>query len=93
MRRRFVVGVGGGEDGRARRSLLGEDGQARLWADNWFSDALKDFGHPIRARIWWLALRIGGWRAWQLHRSKNHPLSEDGARGTVPPCARLSWLP
>ncbi|MFH1477844.1 MAG: hypothetical protein ABIH24_10220 [Verrucomicrobiota bacterium] len=65
-----------GEDGRARRSLLGEDGQARLWADNWFSDALKDFGHPIRARLWWLALRIGGWRAWNKHRNKNHPLSK-----------------
>jgi hypothetical protein len=72
----------------ARRSLVGEDGpsiinrrlpvnsdwQARLWADNWFSDALKDFGHPIRARIWWLALRLGAWRAWQLHRAKNHPI-------------------
>jgi len=70
---RHSLGVGGGEDGRARRSLLGEDGQARLWADNWFSDALKDFGHPIRARLWWFGLRIGAWRAWQLHRDANHP--------------------
>ena len=73
----------------ARRSLVGEDGpsiinrrlpvnsdwQARLWADNWFSDALKDFGHPIRARIWWLGLRLGAWRAWNKHRAANHPLS------------------
>jgi len=50
--------------------------QARLWCDNWFSDALKDFGHPIRARVWWLGLRIGAWRGWQLHRDANHPLSE-----------------
>ena len=49
--------------------------KARLWADNWFSDALKDFGHPIRARVWWLGLRIGAWRSWQMHRDANHPWS------------------
>ena len=82
------LGVGGGEDGPARRSHMGEDGpsiinrrlpvnsdwQARLWADNWFSDALKDFGHPIRARLWWLGLRIGAWRGWHIHRANNHPI-------------------
>ena len=67
----------------AWRSLVGEDGpsivnsewQARLWCDNWFSDALKDFGHPIRARIWWFGLRIGAWRGWQMHRDANHPFT------------------
>jgi REP element-mobilizing transposase RayT len=47
--------------------------KARLWCDNWFSDALKDFGHPIRARVWWIGLRVGGWRAWKIHRDKNDP--------------------
>ena len=49
--------------------------QARLWCDNWFSDALKDFGHPIRARVWWLGLRIGAWRGWQMLRDANHPFT------------------
>ena len=74
-------------------SIINSDRQVRLWADNWFSDALKDFGHPVRARLWWLALRLGGWRAWHFHRSKNHPLSKDGARGTVTPCTCMTCLP
>ncbi|MDD5677480.1 MAG: hypothetical protein PHW60_05735 [Kiritimatiellae bacterium] len=49
------------------------DWAARLWADNWFRDALIDFGHPIRARIWWLGLRLGAWYGWRCHRLKNHP--------------------
>lgn len=48
---------------------------AKLWADNWFSDGLKDFRHPIRARIWWFGLRIGGWYAWKKHRAANHPFT------------------
>ena len=51
------------------------DTAARRWADAWFRSALIDFGHPIRARIWWLALRLGAWRAWNKHRAANHPLS------------------
>jgi len=68
---RHSLSVGGGED---RPSIANTEWEARLWADNWFSDALKDFGHPIRARIWWLALRIGAWRGWNKHRTKNHPV-------------------
>lgn len=55
--------------------IINTEWKARLWADNWFRDALIDFGHPIRARIWWLGLRIGAWRGWQLHRDKNHPFT------------------
>jgi len=47
--------------------------EARLWCDNWFSDALKDFSHPIRARVWWFGLRVGGWRAWKIHRDRSDP--------------------
>lgn len=55
---------------------INSDWQARLWADNWFRAALFDFGHPIRARIWWLGLRIGGWRGWACHRAKNNPFGK-----------------
>jgi hypothetical protein len=46
---------------------------ARMWCDQWFRDALIDFGHPIRARIYFVGLRIGGWRAWNIHRKKGNP--------------------
>ncbi|MDD5677136.1 MAG: hypothetical protein PHW60_03975 [Kiritimatiellae bacterium] len=49
------------------------DVAARRWADDWFCSALIDFGHPIRARIWWLGLRLGAWYGWRCHRLKNHP--------------------
>ena len=49
------------------------DAAARRWADDWFRSALIDFGHPIRARIWWLGLRLGAWHGWRCHRLKNHP--------------------
>lgn len=55
--------------------ILNSEWKVRLWADDWFKDALIDFGHPICARIWWFGLRIGAWRGWQLHRDANHPLS------------------
>jgi len=50
--------------------------QARLWADNWFRDAMLDFGHPYRARIYWLGLRIGGWYGWRKHRKAGHPFTK-----------------
>jgi len=56
-------------------STVATEWQARLWCDNWFSDALKDFGHPIRARVWWLGLRIGAWHGWNCHRKAKHPWS------------------
>ena len=49
------------------------DTAARRWADAWFRSALIDFGHPIRARLWWLALRIGAWYGWRCHRAMRHP--------------------
>jgi len=57
-------------------SILTTDRQARLWADNWFRDALIDFGHPIRARIWWFGLRIGAWWGWRKHRKAGHPFTK-----------------
>ena len=56
-------------------SLLTSGRQARLWADNWFKMALIDFGHPFRARLWWLGLRIGGWYGWRSHRKAGHPFT------------------
>ena len=49
------------------------DTAARRWADAWFRSALIDFGHPIRARLWWLALRLGAWHCWRRHRAMRHP--------------------
>jgi len=42
--------------------------RARKWCDDWFCEALKAFNHPIRSRVWWLGLRLGGWVAWNRHR-------------------------
>ena len=46
---------------------------ARMWADRWFRDAMIDFGHPWRARIYFIGLRIGGWYGWRKHRKKGNP--------------------
>ena len=48
---------------------------ARLWADNFFRSAMIDFGHPWRARIYWLGLRVGGWWGWRKHRKAGHPFT------------------
>jgi len=56
-------------------NVLNSGWQARLWADNWFRDAMIDFGHPIRARVYWLGLRMGGWYAWRKHRKAGHPFT------------------
>lgn len=56
-------------------SIITSQYAARKWADAWFRDALIDFGHPWRARIYWLGLRIGGWYGWRKHRKANHPFS------------------
>ena len=52
--------------------IINSDWQARLWDDNWFRDAMIDFGHPYRARVYWLGLRIGGWYGWRKHRKAGH---------------------
>jgi len=57
-------------------NLVNTDRQARLWADNWFKMALIDFGHPYRARIWWLGLRIGAWYGWRSHRKAGNPFTK-----------------
>ena len=57
-------------------SLLMSGWAARLWADNWFKNALIDFGHPWRARIYWVGLRAGGWHGWHCHRKAGHPFTE-----------------
>ena len=44
---------------------------ARIWADRWFRKALQDFGRPIRAQIYFMGLRIGGWWGWRKHRKKD----------------------
>ena len=49
---------------------------ARSWADAWFRDAMIDFGHPWRARIYWLGLRAGGWWGWRKHRKAGHPFTK-----------------
>ena len=49
---------------------------ARSWADAWFRDAMLDFGHPFRARIYWLGLRAGGWWGWRKHRKAGHPFTK-----------------
>jgi len=46
---------------------------ARMWADRWFRKALQDFGHPWRAQIYFIGLRIGGWNGWRCHRKKGNP--------------------
>jgi len=48
---------------------------ALSWADNWFRMALRDFGHPIRAHVYWFGLRCGSWYAWWLHRKAGHPFT------------------
>ena len=48
---------------------------ARSWADAWFRSAMIDFGHPWRARIYWLGLRAGGWWGWRKHRKAGHPFT------------------
>jgi len=55
--------------------IINSDYQARSWADAWFRDALIDFGHPWRARIWWMGLRVGAWYGWRCHRQANHPFA------------------
>ena len=49
---------------------------ARSWADAWFRSAMLDFGHPFRARIYWLGLRLGGWYGWNKHRKAGHPFTK-----------------
>ena len=56
--------------------ILNSSRQARLWADNWFRDAMIDFGHPYRARVYWLGLRAGGWYGWHCHRAAGHPFAD-----------------
>ncbi len=56
--------------------IINTEHAARKWADAWFRDALIDFGHPWRARIWWAGLRIGAWHGWNWHRRANHPFGE-----------------
>ena len=52
----------------------GDEYRARKWADSWFFDALQDFGHPVRAWLWWAGLRIGAWHGWNCHRNAGHPM-------------------
>ena len=61
-------------------SLLTTGRQARSWADAWFRKAMIDFGHPWRARIYWMALRFGGWYGWQKHRKAGHPFTGHGIK-------------
>jgi hypothetical protein len=49
------------------------DWQQQKWCDEWFDLAMKAFGHPILAPVFWFGLRCGGWRAWQLHRQAGDP--------------------
>jgi len=55
--------------------IINTQWQARLWADNFFKMALIDFGHPYRARIYWIGLRAGGWYGWRKHRKAGHPFT------------------
>jgi hypothetical protein len=50
--------------------------KARRWADLWFRDGLKDFGHCFRAPVWWFGLRIGAWHGWNCHRRNGNPSPE-----------------
>jgi hypothetical protein len=52
------------------------DTVARRWADNWFRDGMRDFGHWARAPVWWLGLRLGAWHGWNCHRRNGNPLPE-----------------
>ena len=52
------------------------DTAARRWADNWFRDSMRDFGHWARAPVWWLGLRIGAWHGWDCHRRICDPTPE-----------------
>jgi len=57
-------------------SPLSSERKARSWADAWFRKAMLDFGHPWRARIYWLGLRAGGWWGWRKHRKAGHPFTK-----------------
>jgi hypothetical protein len=50
--------------------------KARQWADVWFRDGMRDYGHWVRAPFWWFGLRIGAWHGWNCHRRKNNPTNE-----------------
>jgi hypothetical protein len=50
--------------------------EARRWADKWFRLALYDFGHPYRAAVYWLGLRLGAWASWRAHRCKGNSQTE-----------------
>ena len=56
--------------------IINSNYAARSWADAWFRSAMIDFGHPWRARIYWLALRVGGWWGWRKHRKAGHPFTK-----------------
>ena len=56
--------------------IINSNHAARAWADAWFRDAMIDFGHPWRARIYWLGLRAGGWWGWRKHRKAGHPFTK-----------------
>ena len=54
---------------------ISQDG-ARRWSDKWFKEALLDFGHPYRARVYYIGLRVGANYGWWCHRRKNNPKPE-----------------
>lgn len=49
---------------------------ARFWSDRWFREGMLDFGHPVRGRVWYFGLRVGGNIGWYSHRRKGHPAPE-----------------
>jgi len=49
------------------------DFRAQRFADLWFRDAMLDFGHWARGRVWTAGLRLGGFYGWSCHRRKRNP--------------------
>lgn len=44
--------------------------RSRAECDAWFYRAMVDFGMTrLRARVRWLGVRLGGWKAWNQHRT------------------------
>jgi hypothetical protein len=66
----FGHGAGYGKAAVIHDFLYSEpNGRTRAQCDRVFLDVMEDVGvSPMRRRLMWLAVRVGGWSPWRRHR-------------------------